>query len=80
MDRLGLKNAKNKFALPHNNKSGTRTNSKAFIVAMTTICVIVLRRVHKPLKIHTAIPISESPIRIVKGLELSTPKICPTIC
>ena len=61
--------AKIAFAFPHSNKSGTRINSKMFIVAMTNIWVTAFSRVHILLKIQIAIKISESPIKSVKGLE-----------
>ena len=71
--------AKTAFALPQSNKSGTRKNSKEFIIAITRICITVLSRVRIPLKIQTAIPISATPIRNVRDLACSLPKILVTI-
>lgn len=68
------------FNLPQRSKSGTKLNSKMFIVATTVICAIALRRDLSFVKIHITITISESPIKIVKGLEKSFPKILATIC
>lgn len=72
-------NANNKLNLPHKSKSGTKINSKTFIVAMTVICVIAFSLGLIPLKIQTAIAISESPIALVKSSAWSLPKILATI-
>jgi len=72
--------ANNALPLPHNNKSGTRKNSRVFIAPITRICVTALSRVFIPLKIQMAITISESPIKSVSSLACSSPKILATIC
>ena len=71
--------ANNKLNLPHKSKSGTKINSKTFIVAITIICVIAFSRVAMPLKIQTAIAISESPIALVKSPAWLLPKSLATI-
>ena len=71
--------AKKAFNFPQSSRSGTRKNSKVFIVAITTICVSAFSREQHPLKIQTAIAISETPINIVSSLAWSLPKILATI-
>lgn len=56
------------FIFPQSNKSGTRMNSKMFIVATMMICDKAFKRFLIPLKIQPAIPTSENPINKVKGL------------
>lgn len=74
------KNAKNALAFPQSNKSGTSVNSKIFMVAMMMICVQALKRGKMPLKIQTAITISEMPIAFVKIEAYDSPNIRDTIC
>lgn len=62
-------NANTAFSLPHNKRSGTKINSKTFIVATTAICVIALNFDLNFVKTQIAITISESPMKIVKSLE-----------
>ena len=71
--------AKIAFVFPHNNKSGTRTNSKVFIVIITRICVAALSLIQMPLNIQMAIPISVSPIKKVSNRACSCPKMFATI-
>ena len=73
------RNANNALNLPHNSKSGTKMNSNAFIVAITMICVIAFSLDLNPLKIQTAIAISENPIALVKTAAWSLPRILATI-
>lgn len=65
---------------PQSNKSGTSINSRMFIIATTSICVIALKRDLIPLKIHMAINISDTPIALVISPANSSPKIPDTIC
>lgn len=60
------KNAKKALAFPQSNKSGTSVNSSIFMVAMMMICVHALNRGKMPLKIQTAMIISDTPIAFVK--------------
>ena len=73
------RNANKALNLPHKSKSGAIINSKLFIVAITTTCVIALSLVLKPLKIQTAIAISEKPIALVKTPAWALPIILATI-
>ena len=66
--------AKIAFAFPQSNKSGTSINSNVFIVAIIRICVIALSLVLMPLKIQTAIAISDRPIKNVSSRALLLPK------
>lgn len=73
------RNANKALNLPHKSKSGANTNSRLFIVAITTICVIALSFVLMPLNIQTAIAISEKPIVLVKTSAWALPMILATI-
>ena len=68
------------FNLPHNNKSGAIINSIIFISPIITICIIAFILDLNLVKIQRAIIFSKNPIKIVKGLEKSFPKILATIC
>lgn len=73
------RNAYKALNLPHKSKSGAIINSRLFIVAITTTCVIALSFVLKPLKIQTAIAISARPIILVKTPAWALPMILATI-
>lgn len=69
-------------ALPCPNKrsSGTNRNSIVFIAATINICISAHHRDFIPLRIQTAIKISNIPIVVVIKGESSSPSILPTIC
>ena len=71
--------ANKELYLPHNNRSGTNMNSMLFIVAITSIWTMALKRGLIPLTIHRAISISEPPISFVNRAACSLPKITETI-
>ena len=60
--------ANNALNLPHKSSSGTKINSKAFMMAMIIICAIAFNRDLIPLNIQIAIAISEIPIAMVNSL------------
>ena len=71
--------ANNKLNLPHKSKSGAKTNSKTFMIAMIIICEIAFNLVLIPLRIQIAIAISETPIAFVKRPACWLPNIRATI-
>lgn len=56
------------FAFPQSSRSGTRKNSKIFMIAITIVCVRAFSLDFIPLKIQTAIAISNIPINAVINL------------
>lgn len=71
--------AKKALNLPQSSRSGTSINSKIFMTATTTICVMAFHLGLKRDKIQRAMTISEMPMRTVKGLAYSSPKMLATI-
>ena len=63
--------AKSELNFPHNKSSGTNINSIVFIVAMMSICAIVLIRTLIPLTIHIAMSISETPMSFAGPLPFT---------
>ena len=67
------------LALPQSSISGTKINSKIFIVAIPKTCTMALNPDLRSLKIHTAIKISKQPMIIVNDGAFSDPRIFATI-
>jgi hypothetical protein len=59
------RNANKALNLPHKSKSGANTNSRLFIVAITTICVIALSFVLMPR--HEVQHFTEKPVHDPNG-------------
>ena len=53
------------FAGPHSNRSGASQASSKFMESISPICASTHQRCCIPLTTHTAMPISDSPIRRV---------------
>jgi hypothetical protein len=62
-------NANTELSLPQSKRSGTRMNSKVFIIATMSICVIALSLDLNLEITQTAIKISDKPIRTIKVFE-----------
>lgn len=71
--------ANSELNFPHNKRSGTNRNSNIFIMAIMPICIRAFKRGHKLVRIQIPMQTSETPIRMVKSLACSSPKIVPTI-
>jgi hypothetical protein len=71
--------ANTELYFPHSSKSGTRINSRIFILETTIIWRMELSRDHLPLTTHNAMIISEMPMIIVNGCAYVSPRILPTM-
>lgn len=68
------------FILPKSRRSGTRINSRIFIVKTIMICITAAKRENFLLMTQMNIQISRTPITFTAIKEISLPSIFDTIC